>query len=327
MRRPLSIRQHVSRGLAFPLAASETDRMTDHDLPIIDAHHHLWELGHGHYPWLEEHVIPFRYGDYAAIRRSYTLDDFRADHGRQNVVKSVHMEAEWDPSDPVGETRWLQAHHDRTGWPHAAVGQIWFDREDAAAVLDGHAGFPLIRSVRQKPKAAASPERFQPALPGSMADPAFRTGYRHLARHGLHYDLQTPWWHLGEAADLARDFPDTLIVLNHCGMPSDRSPAMLDRWREAIGVFARQPNTVVKISGFGVPGQRWTPELQGGIVRDLIAAFGAARCMVASNFPVDSLTASYHEIMDGLKTITADLPDADRRALFHDTAARVYRPL
>ena len=97
------------------------------DPPIIDAHHHFWELGHGRYPWLEHHTIPFRYGDYAAIRRSYLVDDFRRDHGSHAIVKSVHMEAEWDSRDPVAETRWLHALHDATGWPHAVVGQAWPD--------------------------------------------------------------------------------------------------------------------------------------------------------------------------------------------------------
>lgn len=302
--------------------------MTDADLPIIDAHHHFWELGHDRYPWLEEHVIPFRYGDYASLRRhSYLVEDFRRDHGNHNVVKSIHMEAEWDPRDPVAETRWLHELHDRNGWPHACVGQAWFGRDDIAGVLAGHAGFPLVRSVRQKPAAAKSPDAFIAGAPGSMADPAFRAGYGLLARHGLHYDLQTPWWHLGEAADLARDFPDTLIVLNHTGLPSDRSAAGLDGWREAMAAFAARPNTVVKISGIGLPGQPWTPATQSGVVLDTIRLFGADRCMVASNFPVDSLCASYDEIFAGLKAITAGLPPADRRAVFHDTADRVYRPV
>lgn len=302
--------------------------MTEADLPIIDAHHHFWELGHGRYPWLEEHVVAFRYGDYTALRqRSYLVDEFRRDHGPHDIVKSVHMEAEWDPRDPVAETRWLHDLHDRTGWPQAMVGQAWFGRDDIAAVLAGHAGFPLVRSVRQKPTAATSPGAFVAGAPGSMADPAFRAGYRLLARHGLHYDLQTPWWHLGEAADLARAFPDTVIILNHTGLPSDRSPAGLAGWREAMAGFADRPNTVVKISGIGVPGRSWDRDLQGNVVLDTIRLFGPARCMVASNFPVDSLCASYDAIFTGLKTITAGLPLADRRAVFHDTAARIYRPV
>ena len=133
------------------------------DLPIIDAHHHFWDLGLGKHPWLDgRHIIDgFRYGDYASIRRNYLLEDYRRDAAGHNVVKTIHMETEWDPDDPVGETEWLQRYFDQTGFPHAVVGQAWFDRGDIAEVLAGHAAYPLIRSVRQKPKAAASPAAFK----------------------------------------------------------------------------------------------------------------------------------------------------------------------
>ena len=298
------------------------------DIEIIDAHHHFWDLDRNPHPWLQEEApISFRYGDYSAIRRNYLIEDYRANTKNWRVTKTIHMEAEWDPKDPVGETKWLHAYHDQTGFPNAVVGQVWFDRTDAADVLAGHAAFPLVRSVRQKPKAALSPDQMVPGAQGSLADPAFREGYRLLEKHGLHYDLQTPWWHLGEAADLARDFPDTLIVLNHAGLPSDRSEGGLARWREAIERFADQPNTVVKLSGIGVPGEAWTEALQGDILRTLIDAFGAERCMAASNFPVDSLCATFDEIFGTLDAVTRPMGEAARDAIFRGTAQRVYRPV
>ena len=298
------------------------------DLPIIDAHHHFWDLNMGRHPWLcGDERIPFRYGDYSAICRNYLVEDYQRDTERHNVVKTVHMEAEWVNNDPVGETQWLHQLHDETGYPHAVIGQAWFAREDIAEVLAGHAGYPLVRSVRQKPAAASSPERFVAGAPGSMADPAFRAGYRHLANHGLHYDLQTPWWHLGEAADLARDFPDTLIILNHTGLPADRSAQGLAGWRAGMERFADQPNTMVKISGIGVPGERWSVELNRDVVRQTIEIFGVERAMFASNFPVDGLCGSFDEIFSGFKEISAPLGAAAQAALFHDNATRVYRPV
>jgi predicted TIM-barrel fold metal-dependent hydrolase len=297
--------------------------------PIIDAHHHFWDLGLGKHPWLDgRHVIDgFRYGDYAAIRRNYLLEDYKRDSAGHDVVKTIHMETEWDPKDPVGETEWLQRYHERTGYPHAVVGQAWFDRADIAEVLVGHAAYPLIRSVRQKPRAAASPEAFEAGAPGSMADPVFRDGYRHLARHRLHYDLQTPWWHLGEAADLARDFPDTTIILNHAGLPSDRSPAGIAGWRAALEGFSDQPNTAIKISGIGLAGEAWTTQSNGPLVLEAIRVFGVERAMFASNFPVDGLCASYDEIFTGFKHIVAALSLVDQRKLFHDNAMTYYRPV
>jgi predicted TIM-barrel fold metal-dependent hydrolase len=62
-------------------------------------------------------------------------------------------------------------------------------------------------------------------------------------------------------------------------------------------------------------------------VRDAISMFGASRAMFASNFPVDSLVATFDEIFDGFDAITANLDERDRGRLFHDTAAEVYRPV
>jgi predicted TIM-barrel fold metal-dependent hydrolase len=78
-------------------------------LAKIDPHHHLWDLEHNDYPWLREPGAPRMYGDFSAMCRSYLIDDFRADSAPHNVVKSVHVQANWNPADPVGETRWCQA--------------------------------------------------------------------------------------------------------------------------------------------------------------------------------------------------------------------------
>ncbi|MBT3532349.1 MAG: amidohydrolase family protein, partial [Rhodospirillaceae bacterium] len=153
----------------------------------------------------------------------------------------------------------------------------------------------------------------------------WRRGYALLAKHGLHYELQTRYWHLGEAADLARDFPDIPIVLNHAGVPEDRSDTGLAAWRAGMEEIAAQPNVSVKISGIGEAGHAWSVERQQTVVRDVIRIFGVGRCMFASNFPVDGLVGDFATIFNGFLDITKDLPDDDRRKLFHDNAVRAYR--
>jgi predicted TIM-barrel fold metal-dependent hydrolase len=297
-------------------------------VPIIDAHCHVWDIGRNYHPWLrDEPPIPFRYGSYAALRHNYLPADYRADSKRFDVRAVVYVEAEWDPSDPIGETRWVHEVAARNGLPNAMVAQAWLDRPDAAEVLDAQASFPLVRSVRHKPRAARSPTDARRGEPGSMDCTVWRSGYVHLRRHGLHFDLQTPWWHFEAAAALARDFPGTLIIINHTGLPADRSPEGIAGWRRALEVMAREPNTRLKISGLGVPGRAWTVALNGQVVRDAVSIFGAARSMFASNFPVDSLVATFDEIFNGFETIASELDARTRQQLFHDTAAEVYRPL
>ena len=192
-------------------------------------------------------------------------------------------------------------------------------------MLAGHAAFPQVRGIRHKPTAAPSPDRVESSAPGSMGDPAWRRGYALLAKYGLSFDLQTPWWHLAEAAALARDFPDTPIILNHTGLPADRSAQGLAGWRRALASLAAEPNVALKISGLGQPGRPWTVAANGPIVRDAIAIFGVERCMFASNFPVDGLCADFDTIFSGFKTIVQGFAAAEQRRLFHDNALRIYR--
>ncbi len=296
------------------------------DPPITDAHQHFWDLDRVAYPWLGDRpMVGFRYGDYGAIKRNYLPADYLADAKRQNVARTVHLEAESDPADPVAETRWLHRIAERFGLPHAVVAQARLERDDVEAVLAAQAAFPLVRGIRQKPTAAAAPDRVARGAPGSMDHPTWRAGYGLLEKYDLSYDLQTPYWHLAEAADLARDFPAIPIILNHAGLPADRGPAGLDAWRSALAGFAAEPNTAIKISGIGCPSKPWTVEANRPIVRDCIEIFGVDRCMFASNFPVDSLIADFDTIYDGFKEITCDLAAADRAKLFHENAGRFYR--
>ncbi|MBK1613922.1 thioesterase [Rubrivivax gelatinosus] len=296
-------------------------------LPLVDAHHHYWDPVRNPHPWLQRRPrIAFRYGDYEPICREFLpphYDEAARDH---LVVGHVTMEGEWDPADPSGEARWISALAAATGEPQAHAAQVWLDREDLAAVLAVYRALPLVRSVRHKPATlarAAHHEHF--AAPGSMRCPRWRDGYARLAPAGLMFELQVPWWHFGEALELARDFPATTIVVNHAGLPAERDAASLAAWRRALALLADCANVVVKLSGIGVPGRRWTPELQRPVLDTLIDAFGTGRCLFASNFPVDGLCASFDEIASTFKVLTRRFTPAERLALACDNALRLYR--
>lgn len=303
--------------------------MSEHDsplpMPVIDAHMHFWDLSLGKHPWLCGEMIPFRYGDYSKIRRTYLVDDYLADARPFEVAATVYIEAEWDPADPLGELAWVHGLAEREGYPNAVAAQAWLDREDVADVLAGASSFPLVRSVRHKPASAPSAGDATRGAPGSMDDPRWREGYARLANHGLNFELQTPWWHFDAALQLARDFPATTIILNHTGLPADRSAEGLDAWRRAMATLAQAPNVVVKISGIGVRGARWDRAANTAIVLDTLSIFGTERCQFASNFPVDKVVGDLSDIFGGFAAITAHLPDETRRALFHDNAAKLYR--
>jgi len=124
----------------------------DDDLPIIDAHHHFWDPDKNYHPWLrDEPMIPFRYGDYSAIRERFMPDDYDGLVGPHKVIANVTMEGEWDDTDLVSETRWMNEVADEFGKPAAHVARAYLHRADAVDVLQGHADFHLVRGIRHKP--------------------------------------------------------------------------------------------------------------------------------------------------------------------------------
>ncbi|MEO9229621.1 MAG: amidohydrolase family protein [Devosia sp.] len=295
-------------------------------MQIIDAHQHFWDLASNYLPWLkDEPPITFRYGDYSSLKRNYLPADYRRDRGDFDVVGTVFVETEWDPLDPVGEVGWVEALKSREKLPSVMVAQAWLDREDAAHVLESHGRSPIVRGVRQKPRFVARPDLVETGAPGSMGDKAFRRGFALLKPNGLSYDLQTPWWHLGEARALADEFGDTQIILNHTGLPSDRSADGLAGWREALRQLAGAPNAALKVSGLGQAGRPWSAADNRGVVLDAIDIFGPDRVMFASNFPVDSLVGSFETIFSGFREITSGFPELTRDAMFRGNAMRIYR--
>src|SRR5262249_19242077 len=116
---------------------------------ISDTPPHLWALGRGHYPWLEHAPIATHFGDYGAICRDYLPADYRADTAGFDVVKSVHVQAEWDERDPVAETRFLEGQAASHGVPDAIVAFAELQSPDIAATLDAHQqASPRLRGIR-----------------------------------------------------------------------------------------------------------------------------------------------------------------------------------
>jgi predicted TIM-barrel fold metal-dependent hydrolase len=296
--------------------------------PIIDAHHHLWQLSGGplHYPWLQDpEPHDFFLGDYASLKRDYLPPDYRRDSAGHHVVKTVHVEAECRRDQQVAETRWLTEINARYGMPHAIVAHAWFHTPDAEEILAQQQAFPLVRGIRSKPVTARRPGESVSGAAGSMQDPQWLAGLRLLGKYGLTWDLRVPTWHLAEAAQVVRGIPDIPVVLNHTGFPWDRSEAGLAMWRRGMKALADCGQVYCKLSCLCLQDGPWDLDANRSIVLETIDIFSVERCMFASNFPVDGLRVSYDQMFRDFKTMTAALSASDRRKLFHDNAARFYR--
>jgi predicted TIM-barrel fold metal-dependent hydrolase len=280
-------------------------------VPLIDAHHHLWDAAVYPYPWLNETTV--------AITRRYLLDDFLADAADWSIVKSVHVQGEIDRAHSVAETGWLQGIADERGFPHGIVAYAALQDPRLDELVRAHARHANLRGIRQ----ILNPDQCERS--DYLTDPAWRAGYARLADYGLSFDLQALPEQFDDAAAVALAHPDVPVVINHAGMPRDQTPSGVLRWRSAMRTMAAVPHVSVKISGFAMFDASWSTESIRPLVLDIIEVFGVERCMFASNFPVDKVRTSYDRLMAAFQSITADFSVEDRHKLFHDNAERIYR--
>ncbi|GAB5101261.1 amidohydrolase family protein [Caballeronia sp. HLA56] len=316
----------------------QTEAAIEANLPVIDAHHHLW----------------------AAPRPDYLFPEYAADTAAHRVVGSVfvecrtHYEASASPElAPLGETAFAlaeSARAARSNLKNIAAGIIGYADltlgAGVARVIDAHreiAGnrFVGIRNIAAwHADSAIEPSSIARPPEKLLYSPAFREGFRELPRYDLTFDTYVLHTQLDDVRDLARAFPQTRIVVNHAGGPlrsGPRDQAAFQAWRTAMQRLSACENVAVKIGGFGMPvfgfgfAQASAPVSSDTLAQVLrpyfdccIELFGAERCMVESNFPVDRIGYSYTVFLNALKKLSARLPADERRHFFLGTADRIY---
>ena len=294
---------------------------------IVDSHHHLWDLRKIRYPWLGEDydAAKFILGEYYLLCRDYLPQDFRESWSGMPVVASVHIEAECDRSQALAETRWVHEQAAQSGLPNAVVAHVDLLAPDADERLAEHTAYPLTRSIRFKPVTSRRPQDSVADQPGSLHEPRWPAALERLEKHGLAWDLRVPFWHLEEAAAVLRDFPKLPVVLQHTGLPWDRSDAGLAAWRRGMEALAALPNVHVRLSELGLRDRPWRLEDNLPVVRDAVAIFGWQRAMFGSNFPVAGLRISYPALVRAMAAALAHLDERARQAIWCDNALAFYR--
>jgi predicted TIM-barrel fold metal-dependent hydrolase len=296
------------------------------DLRIVDPHVHLWDLSRDRYGWLQDEPLPNNpAGDMSPIaRRDYLPDDYRADTAGWNIDKMVHVECGLPIGRQLAETDWLQSLADDTGCPQGIVAGADLLDPDLDALLEAHAARPNVRGVRQivcwhrDPLKTYTPRDL-------LADPAWVGGFAKLARHDLSFDLQLYPSQMATAAVIASRHPDTPVIVNHAGLPTDRDEAGMERWRTGLRLLAAQPQVSIKISGLGITDRDWTVASIRPVVLECIDVFGTDRAMFASDFPVERVHGAFDAFFSAFDTITADFTADERDRLFARNAEAIYR--
>lgn len=292
---------------------------------IVDAHHHLWDLDLGYnYPWLQDRPLGVGVcGEIDAIAGNYLPEDFLGDSANYELVKSVHIEAVAD--NQIKESAWLQRLAENGGFPHGIVAGAKLNAPDIETTLEAHSQFANVKGIRHIVNWHHEPRLTFTDRSDLMTDPNWLKGFALLDKYGLSFDLQLYPNQMADALTLARANPNTLIILNHTGMPADRDADGISEWHQGMSQLASAENVVVKISGLGMVDWDWTPETIAPFVRHTIECFGADRCMFGSNFPVDKLYSSFTDIFQAFEQIVSDMDETDLDAMFHTNALKYYR--
>jgi len=282
--------------------------------PLVDPHFHIWDLDRFRLPWLDN-AGP-------VLKKTFTLDDYRAAVEGLGVEKSVYVEVSVKPEQREDEARYAAGLCNDQGKPTSAV---------VVGGAPGTEGFETyIRKLTENP--AVHGLRASVAR-GLARDEKLVRDVRLLGKLGLSFDLLWDGQNLAEASQLAAAAPDTRFILDHCGNASTNwfargaDPKAADRWKQGIDLLARQPNVTCKISGVAEngPPDGATIDRVGLVVNHCLDHFGDQRVMFASNWPVCLKSVTIAEWVKMLKTITAPRGREFGAMLFHDNAARWYR--
>ena len=296
-----------------------------YDGPIIDSHHHIWEWEN--YPWLTAPMTPKMFGDdYSGLRQDYLVDDLKADFGDNNIVKSVHVQANYDPSDPVGETTWLQGVADRSGFPHGIVGFVDMTDPGAEEAIQSHRRYKNFRGVRQQLHYwEGDPLRCSMDRADLCLMDTFQDNIDLLGKYDLHFELQGFAHQFAIFAELASNHPDTKFCLVHAGMLTADDPQTVQQWKEGLSTLKPLDNVWIKCSGLNFFTGKCDIDHMSIVIDHVLDQFGAGRCFYGSNFPLEKLWTSYGELISANRRILEKYPPEVQRSFFHDTAAAFYR--
>ena len=287
---------------------------------MIDAHHHLWDLSAVHYPWLMAKGEKRFFGDPAPIQRDFLLDEFRTMAMAEGFQGSVHIQV--GAESGWAEAQWVDAQaKTNPDWPLVQVAFADLTAPDLIQTLDQLQQLDSVRGIRQI-VGRAPEEDAQTGTNALINHPAFAEGLAELARRGLSFDLQLIPEFMADMAALLGKTPDLKVALCHAGSPYDRSAEGIAKWQDQLKPLAELPQVYCKISGLGMFDHDWTPNRFAPIVTTCLDAFGNGRCMVGSNFPVDSLYSDYNRLMSAFKSL---IPEDQNDDVFGGNAQKFYR--
>lgn len=268
---------------------------------------------------------PKPFGDPTPIQRNYEWSEYLGESRQHRLLGSVHVQCDGGIAEPLAETAWVQSVFDQSALAHAIVGLVDLSSHTAGESIEAQARYRDFRGVRQILSRLDEDESLSFASTHLVRDPAWQEGYALLAGHGLSFDLQLYPEQMHEVAEFVGKHADIPVIIDHAGSPHDASVAGRQAWMSGMACLSELPHVAVKLSGFGMFDSAWSRDSVRPLVEHLLSCFGSERVLWGSNFPVDSLMASFDHGVSSIDACLQGLSDDERRLVLVENARRLYR--
>ena len=278
--------------------------------PIVDAHLHVWDINHLHYPWLES--VPL-------LNRSYLLDEYRQACGEIQVEKTVFVQAECDFSQYQQEAQWVTELAQQDNRIAGIV--AWAPLEKGEAVqrdLETLAANPLIRGIRRI-------IQYEEDI-GFCLRPDFVKGVQLLADYALGFDICVAHHQVANALSMVRQCPEVHFILDHIGKP-DIKNQLFEPWKTEIKALSEIPTVWCKMSGLVTEAdmENWTPNDLKPYIEHVLDCFGFDRVVYGGDWPVACQATDYPRWVETLYEIIEHCSASEKQKLFRDNAIQFYR--
>jgi L-fuconolactonase len=271
----------------------------------VDAHHHLWRYNAAEYGWLDESM--------RALRRDFLPADLEREMRAAGVDAAVAVQAR----QTMEETRWLLELAKNSQVIRGVVGWAAIAAKDFPAVLEELAAEPLLKGLRHVVQAEAA---------GFLDGEEFNRGIRAMRQTGWVYEVLVFAPQLEEVTRFVDRHPEQVFVLDHLGKP-DIAHDGYAVWARDFRELARRENVFCKVSGMVTEAdwERWSEQDLERYFDVAVEAFGAARLMVGSDWPVLTVACGYKQWWETVDRWTRRLTAAERAEIVGDVASRVYK--
>ena len=318
------------------------------NIPIIDPHHHLWDVGFGRY-YIEELLEDINSSGHNILSTVYIMSSSNTKIYSKDGLEEFKPLTEIEFATSEGKRADLIPNN-KVKVNASIVGSVDLTYgnklqpvlEKAVNISEGRLkGIRMLLASHIDPRISSGAVKSDLGL---MLHPNFIDGAKCIQNANLSLDFWIYHTQLNEMEKIARALPDLTIILNHIGGPihlgeyEGKQAATHREWRSAMMRLSRIPNINVKLGGLGMavngakfhnnkfpPNSVQLSDVWKPWIYETIDMFGFDRCMFESNFPVDKGSCSYGALWNAFKILAKDMSDDEINKLFSKNAAKIYK--